>query len=620
MRADVNEPLTVRLRRKPILADGAMGTLLFSRGATSGACVELANIESPGEVLRAHREYVAAGAELLTANTFAANRLRLAQHDLAGRCAELNAAGVRLARQAADGRAYVAASIGPTGALLRPLGTLDFAEAADVFGEQASALAAELPDLLLLETFVAADEALLALAAAKRVAPTIPACVSLSVTDDGTTPAGDDLEKSFRRLIGAGADIVGVNCAVGPQAAYTALARVRPAISVPFSVMPNAGFPENIDGRMVYRAGPAYFAMFARDFLALGASIIGGCCGTTPEVIAAMRGAMTGAAAPEISPVSVASPSRAASSVAHARETTAPRSETNFERKLGREFVVTVEIAPPRGVDCAASLEAAALLERAGADAVNIADNPTGRLRMSSIALAHLVHGRTNLATILHLTCRDRNLLALQSELLGAAALDVTAIVALTGDPSNVGDFPRATSVFDVTATGLTGIVRSLNAGRDLAGNDLGAPTRFRIGAAVDPLAHDLTAELVRFEEKVAAGADFALTPPVFDPAALQPFLERTTEGAIPLIVGVLPLRSYRNAEYLHNEVPGMHIPDRVREGLRRAADAESEGVAQALEVLARLRATPGVAGAYILPQGRYEAAAALIGAALAKT
>ncbi len=595
-----------------------MGTLLFSRGVTSGTCVESANRECPDEVLRAHREYVAAGAELITSNTFAANRLKLARHDLAARCGEINAAGVRLSREAAGGRAYVAASIGPTGGLLRPLGTLDAAEASDVFREQASALAAQRPDLLLLETFIAADEALLALAAVKSVAASIPTCVSLSVMDDGTTPAGDGLELSFARLRDAGADAVGVNCAVGPQAAYNALALLREPIGLPLSVMPNAGYPESIDGRMVYRAGPAYFAMFAREFLELGAMIVGGCCGTTPEVIAAMHRAMRDGrdVAPPARRAAAGTISISTPRAAPAHPVRRQRAMTRFEQKLGSDFVVTVEIAPPRGVDCEPSLEAAALLERAGADAVNIADNPTGRLSMSSIALAHLVHGRTALATILHLTCRDRNLVALQSELLGAAALDVTAVVALTGDPSNVGDFPRATSVFDVTATGLTEIVRSFNDGRDLAGNDLGAPTRFRIGAAVNPLAYDLDAEMARFEEKLAAGADFALTPPVFDAAALAPFLARNAARAIPVIVGVLPLRSFRNAEYLHNEVPGMQIPDDVRDRLRRAGDAEAEGVSLTLDLMARLRAMDGVAGAYILPQGRYESAAAIIGAA----
>ena len=611
-----------------MLADGAMGTLLFARGAASGACVEAANIDRPDDVGAAHREYVDAGAEVITTNTFAANRLKLAGHDLAGRLGAINAAGVHIARAACGDRAYVAASVGPTGALLRPLGTLDRREAFEIFAEQVAALAAAEPDVLLLETFGSVDEALLALDAARRVAPGLPALVSLSVVDDGATPAGDELGLAFSRLRAAGAAALGVNCAVGPQAVFDAIAPHAAAIELPFSVMPNAGFPENIDGRMVYRAAPAYFAMFARDFISLGAAIVGGCCGTTPSVIAAM--------APEVrgKPL-VRGAARARISVpAQAREVVreplrsregsrtealpSDRPLTAFERKLGREFVVTVEIAPPRGVDCAPSLEGARLVERAGADAVDIADNPIARLRMSSMALAHLIRRETSLAAILHLTCRDRNVLALQSELLGAAALDITAILALTGDPSNVGDFPRATSVFDVTAAGLTEIVHALNAGRDLAGNALGAPTRFRVGVVVNPFAPDLAAELVKFEEKRAAGADFAMTQPVYDVAALAPFLERTGASGMPLLVGVLPLRSYRNAAYLHNEVPSMFIPDAIRERLRVASDGAAEGTALARELLAALRETPGVAGAYIMPQGRYDTAAAILTASSA--
>ena len=627
------ELITARWRRSAILADGAMGTLLFARGAATGTCVEGANLDRPDDVSRAHAEYVGAGAEFITTNTFAANRLKLAGHDLAGRLEAINAAGVRLARAAANGVAYVAASVGPTGALLRPLGPLDSGEAFDIFAEHIAALAPSAPDVLLLETFGSVAEALVALNAAKRTAPEHPVLVSLSVVEDGTTPAGDDLGVALAKLRDAGADALGVNCAVGPQALFDALSPHAATIGLPFSVMPNAGFPENIDGRTVYRAAPEYFAMFARDFVALGAAIVGGCCGTTPDVIKAMapevRGKPLGrgAAPPRASAVESAQ-HIAASAAAQVREPLhvvgaqgaarvsslpSERPLTAFERKLGREFVVTVEIAPPRGVDCSAALDGAKLIQDAGADAVDIADNPTARLRMSSLALAHLIRSETSLAAILHLTCRDRNLLALQSELLGAAALDITAILALTGDPSNVGDFPRATSVFDVTAGGLTEMVHALNAGRDLAGNALGAPTRFRVGVAVNPLASDLEAEFAKFEEKRRAGADFAMTQPVYDVATLAPFLARAGATGVPLLIGVLPLRSYRNAEYLHNEVPGMFIPDAIRARMRSSKDGAAEGTALAREMLSALRETPGVAGAYIIPQGRYEVVAEIL-------
>jgi methionine synthase I (cobalamin-dependent)/5,10-methylenetetrahydrofolate reductase len=632
---DLRELITARWRRAALLADGAMGTLLFARGAASGTCVEGANLDRPDDVTRAHAEYVNAGAEFITTNTFAANRLKLAGHDLAGKLEAINAAGVRLARAAAGADAYVAASVGPTGALLRPLGPLDDRAAFEVFAEQIAVLAQGAPDVLLLETFGSAGEALVALDAAKRIAPSLPVLVSLSVVEDGTTPAGDDLGVAFAKLMRAGADALGVNCAVGPQALFDALSPHAGAIELPLSVMPNAGFPENIDGRTVYRAAPEYFAMFARDFIALGAAIVGGCCGTTPDVIRAMapevRGKLLVRAATPSRADTMHSPARAAVAGAPAtvrellrapaapsgaaRTATLPvdRPLTAFERKLGHDFVVTVEVTPPRGVDYAAALDGARLIQDAGADAVDIADNPTARLRMSSLALAHLIRRETSLAAILHLTCRDRNLLALQSELLGAAALDVTAILALTGDPSNIGDFPRATSVFDVTASGLTEIVHALNAGRDLAGNALGAKARFRVGVAVNPLAADLKLEFAKFEDKQKAGADFAMTQPVYDVKTLEPFLTRARALGVPLIVGLLPLRSYRNAEYLHNEVPGMFIPDAVRERMRTSRDGALEGAALAREMFAALQETPGVAGAYIMPQGRYEIVAEII-------
>ncbi|HEY5094592.1 MAG TPA: bifunctional homocysteine S-methyltransferase/methylenetetrahydrofolate reductase [Candidatus Eremiobacteraceae bacterium] len=630
----MRELITARWRRSAILADGAMGTLLFARGAATGTSVEGANLDRPDDVLRAHAEYLSAGAELITTNTFAANRLKLAAHDLGGRLEAINAAGVRLARTATNGDAYVAASVGPTGALLRPLGPLDSGEAFDIFAEQIAALAGGAPDLILLETFGSVGEALVALDAAKRTAPSQPVLVSLSVVEDGTTPAGDDLGVAFARLREAGADALGVNCAVGPQALFDALAPHAGEIDLPYSVMPNAGFPENIDGRTVYRAAPDYFAMYARDFVALGAAIVGGCCGTTPDVIRAMasevrdkplaprtkqprpRAVETSRPPSDAGSVRVRESAHmrgAARGATHISSLPGDRPLTAFERKLGREFVVTVEIAPPRGVDCSAALDGAKLIEDAGADAVDIADNPTARLRMSSLALAHLIRRETSLAAILHLTCRDRNLLALQSELLGAAALDITAILALTGDPSNIGDFPRATSVFDVTAAGLTEMVHALNAGRDLAGNALGAPTRFRVGVAVNPLAADPAAEFAKFEEKRDAGADFVMTQPIYDVAALAPFLARSIAAGVPLLVGVLPLRSYRNAEYLHNEVPGMFIPDAVRRRMRSSNDAAMEGAALASELLVALRETPGVAGAYIMPQGRYDIVAEIL-------
>lgn len=601
------ESISERWNSSTLLADGAMGTLLFGRRAIS-SCVELFNVTAPDEVEAAHRDYVAAGAQIIETNTFAANRLKLRPHELSGRLAEINAAGVAIAWRAVAKRVYVAGSIGPLGALLRPLGSISRAEARDIFVEHIAAVASALPDLLVLETFGSLDEALIAVEAAKSTAAKLPLLVSMSVVEDGKTVGGDALLPAFLRLREAGADAVGINCAVGPQAVYDALAPVIADIDCPVSVMPNAGYPHRMDDRTVYESAPSYFARFARDFVELGATIIGGCCGTTPEHIAAM--------APEVlgkRPHARTRRHAALSVTVENRGHSAIRSRTAFERKLGKRFVTTVEISPPHGIDASSTIAAARLLESAGVDAIHVADNAGARASMSGLTVAHLIMRETNLAAVLHFSCRDRNLVGLQSELISAAALGIPAIVALTGDPSNIGDFPRATSVFDVTALGLTRILRALNDGRDHAGSDIGAPTQFRIGAAVNPVPRDLAAECARLNEKVQAGADFAVTQPVFQSASMTPFLERARAAGIPVIVGLLPLRSHANAEYLHNEVPGMRVPDEIRERMRTARDGPAEGIRIARDLMIEFAETPGVAGVFIVPQERYEAAAQVV-------
>jgi len=602
-------PILDRLRSELLLADGAMGTWLFAQSTSTTACVESLNVEDPAIVERAHRLYVEAGTQLVESNTFAANRIKLRNHELAARLVEFNRRGVEIARAAAGDASYVGGSVGPLGALMRPVGFLDQSEARDIFAQHIDAVASGRPDLIVLETFGTVAEALVALAAAKEVAAGIPTLVSISVLEDGRTAGGDDLMDAFRHVRAAGADALGVNCATGPQAVYDALAPIIGAFDCPISVMPNAGYPERLDDRAVYRTTPAYFAKFAREFAKIGANIVGGCCGTTPHHIAAM--------APEVirQKPRVRRPPRSPVSHATAVDARQPAQPqpTAFERKLGREFVITVELSPPRGVEVAAAVAHARRLQDAGADAVNIPDNPTARLRLSGIAVAHAVNSQTRLATILHYSCRDRNLLALQSDLLGAAALGVTGIVALTGDPTAFGDFPKATSVFDVTALGLTAIVNSLNHGTDQSGNGLGSATRLRIGAAANPMSKDIDGELLRLERKIAAGADFIVTQPVFALDALEAFLSRTAALRVPIVAGILILRDARNAEFLHNEVPGMMIPKAVRRRLNEATDAEREGALIARELLEVFRRTPGIAGAYVVPQERYDTAAAVI-------
>ncbi|MBC5823373.1 MAG: bifunctional homocysteine S-methyltransferase/methylenetetrahydrofolate reductase [Candidatus Eremiobacteraeota bacterium] len=626
------ETIQSRVRDEVLLADGAMGTLLFARGADVMSCVELLNVENPAAVERVHRDYIAAGAQLLKTNSFAANRLKLAAHELKNKLDDLNSAAVVLARRAAGKQAYVAGSIGPLGALMRPLGSVSADEARDVFRQHIAAVAAAGPDLLLLETFGSIEEALLGLAAAKDVAPHLFVMVSLSIVEDGKTPAGDPPLSAFHRLIDAGADGVGINCAVGPQTVYDALAPAVGLVDCPISVMPNAGYPEQVDGRTVYATSPTYFQRYARDFVAIGASIIGGCCGTTPAHIAAMADEVCGKPRRRTPPTQESTEPMVRGGAGTGRAVIpgqvtprtrplprhAQRVQTAFERKLGREFVITAELSPPRGVDYEPSLAVAHLLEAAGVEAVNIPDNPTARLRMSSTALGHLIARDTGLTAILHFTCRDRNLLGLQSDLLGASALGISAILALTGDPSNVGDFPKATSVFDVTSAGLTEIINSLNHGKDHAGNSIGEPTHFRIGVTVNPVARDVALEFQKLKEKISAGADFAMTQPVYDIATAVPLLERAHAIGFPILVGVLPLQSYRNAEYLHNEVPGMAIPMSVRQRLKAAANPAHEGMAIARDLLIELTGTESAAGAYVIAQDRYEVAAQVVDAARA--
>ena len=607
------KPLVERWRNDVLLADGAMGTLLFGR-SPSTSCVELFNITDPEMVEKAHREYVGAGALVIESNTFAANRLKLRAHEAAGRVGEINVAGVEIARRAAAGHAYVAGSIGPIGALLQPIGNVDRKQAFDVFAEHALAVASARPDMLLLETFGGLEEALIALEAARSSAPDLPILVSLSVVDDGRTPEGDELLPAFRRLLASGADGVGINCAVGPQAVYDALAPVIADIACPVSVMPNAGYPRRVDDRTVYGSTPQYFARFARAFVELGATIIGGCCGTTPAHIAAMAPEVVGKTQhPRVRRAPIDVRSRAAGG---AQQATPETLATSFERDLGRRFVTTAELAPPRGTDPTRMLEGARLLAAAGVDALHIADNASPRPAMSGATAAFLVKREAKLATVLHVSCRDRNLVGLQSDLIGAAALDVTAIVALTGDPTNVGDFPKSTSVFDVTALGLTKILKMLNGGLDHAGTSIGSPTRFRIGAAVNVLPRDIEAEHRRLLEKIDAGADFAVTQPVFESTSLAPFLARASDAGIPLLVGLLPLRGYAHAEYLHNEIPGMLIPEHLRERLKNAKDEAAEGIAIARELMQELTQTRGVAGAYVVSLERYEATAEVIASA----
>ncbi|MDE2571714.1 MAG: bifunctional homocysteine S-methyltransferase/methylenetetrahydrofolate reductase, partial [bacterium] len=532
------------------------------------------------------------------------------------RLAEINAAGVRLARRSAlrvqNARpVYVAASVGPLGKMLHPFGTLTEDRAREIFAEQCAALAAEKPDAFILETLTGVAEGRAALRAAREAAPEIPRICTLAMHESGRTQYGEEAVDALRGLLEAGADVVGLNCALGPAQTYEILAAIAGEFSAPLAALPNAGYPGRLHGRTVYFSSPEYFGEYARAFAELGVNLIGGCCGTTPAHTHAMRQALHEATPGDRRAVPVLE----VQAYERAAPTEPVRRGNAFDERLGRQFVITAEIEPPRGIDYHEQLAGARLLEEAGVDAVNLTDNQRAQLRMSPIALASLVMQQTNLATILHFSCRDRNLLALQSELLGAAALGVTAILALTGDPAAFGDYPVATGVYDVNSVGLVGILSALNEGKRLGGVEIGPPTSFKIGVAVNPLARDLEAEVERLREKVESGAHFALTQPLYEIAALRRFaaeLERARVPHLPILVGILPLRSARSAEFLHNEVPGMLVPQAIRDRMRRAgAGGAREGIRIAREFLDEAQALAG--GAYVIPMGRYDAAAEVI-------
>ncbi len=592
-----------RIQAGPLLVDGAFGTLLYARGVPYERGFDELNVTQPALVEGVHREYLAAGAQVIETNTFGANRLRLALYGLEARTREVNAQGVyiaRTARAALAPAAFVAGAIGPIGQPLEPVGAISLAEARAAFAEQAAILAEAGADLLLLETFSDLRELREAIIAVRGVCD-LPLVAQMSFTADGRTPTGEGPEEVARALEALGVDVLGVNCGVGPQVALDVIASMATATRTPLVVQPNAGFPGRVGGRIFYLSTPQYLAEYARRFVAAGATLVGGCCGTTPEHIRAMGRAL---AAERPQPTVVAlSPPAAAAPGAGAGALLPP---TDLQRRLARgEFVISVEIEPPVGLRLDPLLAAAEQFAALGATCLNVPEPPTPRGRVSSLALATRLRDRCGLDVILHCTTRDRNLLALQADLLGAHTLGIRNVLAFTGDPVQVGNYPHAAGVWEVDAVGLIEVLARMNRGEDWAGSPLGEPTAFHIGCAVGT-ATDPTVERERLRRKVEAGAQFAMAPPIFDAEQLEALLARLDGLPLPLLVGILPLESSRHAEFLHNEVPGVTVPDRVRARLRRAKEGAPVGLELALECLATV--CERVAGVYLIPpNGRLE-------------
>jgi homocysteine S-methyltransferase len=609
---------------RPVLADGAMGTVLYARGVFINRCYDELNLSDPGLILSIHEEYLQAGAEILESNTFGANRFRLGRHGLADQVNEINAAGVRIARQAVErlkekqaGEAWVAGAVGPLGVRLEPLGKTGLDEARAAFAEQIAALAAAGVDLLSIETMPALNEAHEALAAARETAPELPVLVMVTVDDEGNCLDGSSPAHAAALLTEWGAGAIGVNCSTGPTMVLTAIEAMRAATTLPLAAMPNAGMPRAIEGRNIYLCSPEYMASFARKAIQAGVQIVGGCCGTTPNHIRAMRSAMRDLDARARIEVTGEAPELT---------TETPPAPLGARSRIGAllaegSFVTMVEIVPPRGIDCAKEIEGSRLLASLGVHAINVPDSPRATARMSAESLCIQIQQHTTMETVLHYTCRDRNLLRIQSDLLGASSIGLRNILCMTGDPTKLGNYPDATAVFDVDSIGLVNIVRRLNHGLDIGANAIGASTNFTIGVAANPGVPDIEQELRRFAYKVEAGAEYAITQPVFDLRLLESFLKRIEEHRIPVIAGIWPLVSLRNAEYLKNDLR-ISMPEEIMLRMAQAETPEAaqhEGILIAQEMLEAVR--PFVQGVQVsAPFGRYTAAAEVIASVLPKS
>src|SRR5580693_2792952 len=564
--------LLARIKQSAVLCDGAMGTLLYAKGIFINRCYDELNVSQPDLIRGIHHEYLQAGAEIIETNTFGGNSFRLARHSMASQVREINFAGARLAREAAKSfDVWVAGSVGPLGVRIEPLGKTSFEEARTAFREQIAAQVEGGVDLLMLETFGYLEELHQAILAARDVNPKIPVVAHVTIDEDGNCLDGSTPETFTPRLEEWGVDVIGCNCSVGPVAMLDAIERMRAATSVPLAAQPNAGMPRSVEGRNIYLCSPEYMASYTRKFVAAGVQLIGGCCGTTPDHIRAMKSALRVREARGKTAISEAIHSGVAPLVP-ASIPIAERTRLGAKIAAG-EFVTMVEIVPPKGIDIRKEIEGAKFVKSVGVDGVNIPDSPRASARMSNQALALLMQQEVGIEAILHYTCRDRNVLGIQSDLLGAAATGIRNLICITGDPPKMGNYPDATAVFDVDAIGLVNIVHNLNRGLDIGGNPIGAGTSFVIGVGANPGLPTLDEEIKRFEYKVQAGAEYVVTQPVFDLTLLDNFLRRIEHCRIPVVAGIWPLVSVRNAEFMKNELR-VSVPDAILNRMTKAATA----------------------------------------------
>jgi homocysteine S-methyltransferase len=582
-----------------LLCDGAMGTMLYERGIFINRCFDELNISAPDLVSDVHKAYVKAGVDIIETNTFGANHFKLLFHGFEGKLRDINFRGAQIARTVAGKETFVAGSIGPLGVPIEPIGKLAYEEAKDAFKMQVEPLLEGGVDLFMLETFSRLEELEEAILAVRELCD-LPIIAQMTITDDGNTPLGDTPETIVQKLAHYRVDVLGLNCSVGPQIMLESIKRMASLTKIPLAAQPNAGFPKLVDGRYIYLCSSDYMSKFSKRFIQSGVRILGGCCGTTPEHLKAIK-----------TVVRSVQPARLFVAVDQPKErrtpTVAPvptNEKTPLSRKLAEgKFAISVEIDPPKGVDLAKVIDGAKMLHRAGVDAINIADGPRASARMSPMALASIFKTQLGVETIIHYCCRDRNLLGMQADLIGAHALGLRNVLMITGDPPKMGDYPSATAVFDVDSIGLTQIANRLNQGLDLAGNPIGAPTALHIGVGANPGAINLDEEMKRFYYKVEAGAEYLMTQPVYDLKLFENFIKRIHDVKIPILVGIFPLASAKNAEFLHNEVPGMSVPEDIRKRMHAAGNGDAgraEGIRIAQEAL--LAIAPMVQGAYIMP------------------
>jgi homocysteine S-methyltransferase len=600
------------IRERVIVCDGAVGTMLYAKGVFINRCFDGLNLTEPKLVIDVHQEYLRAGSDVIETNTFGANRMKLSAFGLADKVRDINREGARLAKQAARDQAWIAGAIGPLGVRIEPWGKTGVDEARELFREQAEALVEGGVDLLILETFRDLNEVGAAIDAVRGLCD-LPIVAQMTTEEDGNSLDGTPPERFGPELERKGAAVIGVNCSVGPAPMLETIERLERVTRLPLSAQPNAGKPRDIEGRNIYLCSPEYMASYARRFIDHGVRLVGGCCGTTPEHIRQIRGAVRSSrvSAPAQGDTPRVSP------VVDPGVQPVPRPEKSrmaHEMARGR-MVVGVELLPPRGLQVEETIARARALKIRGVDVINVPDGPRATARMSALSMAVLVEQHVGIETMLHYACRDRNMLSMQSDLLGAHAMGLRNLLIVTGDPPRAGTYPDATAVFDVDSIGLTNIVARLNRGLDIGGKSIGEPTAFHIGVAANPSALNLDEEVRRFHYKVEAGAEFAVTQPIFDLADVEAFLKRIEGVRIPIIAGLWPFESARNAEFLANEVPGVRVPEELLARMRRAGDGDAavaEGVSIARELACRLRGL--VQGFQVsAPSGNIDAALGVI-------